>query len=211
MARGLGLGALSAVFGPGAGFGAANSPAAQLADLERDVRVLEGLMAGERLLAYGYTQVLEAQVLKRAAANVVLVAYGYEQSHAAAVQSAITALEGQIAGLATSLPAVRHAAPPSQHPSHPQPFPPPKVAERFAHIHQEAYAIVQLSHVEIFVQSFYFNAIVALSVPELVRTTTQILACKAQQWSLYQDLLSHGKVMHTVPKSFVRGSATLPR
>ena len=81
----------------------------------------------------------------------------------------------------------------------------------FQHLHHEAFCITQLSKVESYVQAQYFHAIAELVEPSLVTTVTQILGCKAQQWSLFQDLLSHGKVMHTVPVSSVRGSATLPK
>lgn len=206
---GVGIGAAVAVFGPPASAAAASSVAAQLADRERDLRVLEGLESDEQLLQYCYTQVLESKALKPASTNVVLVAFGHEEAHAAAIQSAITTVREQIAGLQMGLPRVRSA--PTKHPKHPPPFPPPQIVKLFEHLHHEPYCITQVSKVQAYVQAQYFHAIAELSEPELVRLATEILGCKAQQWSLLQDLLSHGKVLHTVPSASVRGSATLPK
>jgi hypothetical protein len=139
------------------------------------------------------------------------VAFGHEQAHASAIQAGIDLVRGQIAGLELGLPRARGPVSPSRHPKHPQPFPPPQIVRLFAHLNHEAFCVIQLSKVELFVQSRYFNAVATLGEPELIRTATQILGCKAQQWSLYWNLLSHGKVLATVPSPEVRGSATLPK
>jgi hypothetical protein len=211
LAGGLGIGAVTAAFGPGSTATAAESAGSQLADRQRDLRALEDLASGENLLQYCYTQVLESKALKSASTNVVLVAYGHEQAHAAAIQAAIATVRQQIAGLEMGLPRVRRASPPSSRRNHSEPFPPPQIATLFQHLHHEAFCITQLSRVEAYVQGKYFHAISELSEHELIRLATQILACKAQQWSLYQNLLSHGRVLHTVPHAEVRGSATLPK
>lgn len=204
MSGGLGLGAVSAVFGPGIQpFRSSGSP---LAARQRDQRVLETLMTGELLLQYCYTQVLEAKALKTASTNVVLVAFGHEQSHAQAIQAALKSVKAQIAGLQTS-----QAAPSTNPAQRPHAFPPQQIVQLFQHLHHEAFCIIQLIKVEAYVQGLYFHAVGELSDPGLVLTATEILGCKAQQWSLFQDLLSHGKVMHTVPSPSVRGSATLPK
>jgi hypothetical protein len=210
LAAGLGGGAAGAVLAPGAAAATAQSASSRLADRLRDLRALEYLMSGEQLLQYCYTQVLESKALKTVSTNVVLVAYGHEQSHALAIQAGISTVRDQIAGLQLGLPAQPRRAP-VKRPRHPAPFPPAQIVKLFQHLHHEGYCITQLSKVEAYVQSKYFHAIAELSQPQLIRTATEILACKAQQWSLYQDLLSHGRVMHTVPHAEVRGSATLPK
>ncbi len=210
LAASLGAGAASAALAPGAAAAMAGSASSQLADRQRDLRALEDLMSGELLLQYCYTQVLESKALKTASTNIVLVAYGHEQAHALAIQGAIGTVRGQIAGLQMGLPAQPRVAP-VRHPRHPAPFPPAQITKLFQHLHHEGYCLTQLSKVEAYVQSKYFHAIAELGEPDLIRTATEILACKAQQWSLYQDLLSHGRVMHTVPSAEVRGSATLPK
>jgi hypothetical protein len=204
LAAGVGLGATSAFLGPGVASAAVSRPAS-VADLRRELRALQSLMSTERLLQYCYTTVLESGALRHAAMNVVLLAFGHEQSHAAAVQAAITTVERQIAALGPGVP------PSSTASQHPQPFPPEQIMKLFQHLHHEAFCITQLSKVESYVQAQYFHAIAELVEPSFVTTVTQILGCKAQQWSLFQDLLSHGKVLHTVPVSSVRGSATLPK
>jgi hypothetical protein len=207
LAGGLGVGAAGALLGPAGAAAATTGPSAQLAALRRDLRALEDLAYGEKLLQYCYATVLESGVLKQVAKNVVLVAFGHEQSHDQAVQSAISAVQRQIASLQTTVP----AKPPHHTPAHPVPFPPTQIVNLFQHLHHEPFPITQLIRVEAYVQSKYFHAIATFTDPNLTRTATQILGCKAQQWSLFQDLLSHGKVMHTVPSASVRGSATLPK
>lgn len=202
---GLGVGATSAVFGPGVAAAAVKAPGSGLADLRRDLRALQSLMSGERLLQYCYTSVLESGALGHASMNVVLLAFGHEQSHATAVQAAIATVERQIAALAPGIP------PSSKASQRPEPFPPAQIMKLFQHLHHEAFCVIQLVKVESYVQAQYFHAIAELVEPSFVTTATQILGCKAQQWSLFQDLLSHGKVLHTVPVSSVRGSATLPK
>ena len=211
LAGGAGLGTVTALLGPTARAAAATTPKAQLASHQRDLRALEDLAFGERLLQYCYTAVLESGALKHASNDVVLVAFGHEQSHAQAVQAAIGTVQNQIAGLQTTVPTVSHAQAPSRHPAHPAAFPPQQIVQLFQHLHHEAFCITQLIRVEAYVQSKYFHAIATFTDPGLIRTATEILGCKAQQWSLFQDLLSHGKVMHTVPSASVRGSATLPK
>lgn len=212
LSTGLGIGAVSAVFGPGARASAVHDPASELSARQRDLRVLQGLLDGERLLQYCYGQVLGSKALGPACTDVVLVAYVHEQAHASAIQAAVNAVGAQLAGLEISLPRVRRPAPRrAHHSSEAQPFPPPQIVKLFHSLHKEPYCITQLGRVEAYVQSKYFHAVAELSEPELVRTAAEILACKAQQWSLFQDLLSRGKVMHTVPSAFVRGSATLPK
>lgn len=209
--RGLGVGAAGAVFGAGAAASAATSPSSELAARERDLRVLEDLASGEKLLQYCYVTVLESGALKRASRDVVLVAFGHEQSHAQWIQTGISAVQDQIIRLQMGVPNVAHHPSPSRTPKHPAPFPPPQISALFQHLHHEAFCITQLARVEAYVQSKYFHAVAELGEPDLIRTATQILGCKAQQWSLFQDLLSRGKVMHTVPSPSVRGSATLPK
>lgn len=211
LAGGLAVGAARAVFGAGDAAGAVTSAGSQLADRRRDLGVLEDLQQSERLLQYCFTRVLESGALKHASMDVVLVAFGHEQAHASAIGAGINLVRGQIAGLELGLPTPRPRVGPSRHPTHPKPFPPPQIVSLFAHLNHEAYCVIQLSKVELFVQSRYFNAVATLTEPGLIRTATQILACKAQQWSLYWNLLSHGKVLATVPSPSVRGSATLPK
>lgn len=211
LAGGLGVGAATAVLGAKDAAGAGRSAASQLADRQRDLQVLEDLQNGERLLQYCFTRVLESGALKHASTEVVLVAYGHEQEHASAIQAGIDLVRGQIAGLELGLPVARHPVSPPRHPKHPEPFPPPQIVSLFARLNHEPYCVIQLSKVELFVQSKYFSAVGTLSAPGLVRTAAQILGCKAQQWSLYWNLLSHGKVLATVPSPEVRGSATLPK
>ncbi len=211
LAGGLGVGAATAILGAQQAAAAGQSAASQLAERQRDLRVLEDLQYGERLLQYCFTRVLESGALKHASTDVVLLAYGHEQEHASAIQAGIDLVRGQIAGLELGLPAARHPVSQSRRPKHPEPFPPAQIVSLFAHLNHEPYCVIQLSKVELFVQSKYFNAVGTLSELGLVRTAAQILACKAQQWSLYWNLLSHGKVLATVPSAEVRGSATLPK
>lgn len=208
LAGGLGVGIATALLGPAAKAGATQTPASQLAERQGDLRALEDLASGESLLAYCYTQVLESGALKSATTNVVLLAYGHEQAHAAAIEAAMVAVRDQIAGLDTGLPLARGARRSNGHPAS---NPPAQIVKLFEHLHHEGFCITQLTKVESYVQAKYFHAIAVFGEPELVRTATEILGCKAQQWSLYQDLLSHGKVLHTVPSASVRGSATLPK
>jgi Ferritin-like domain len=200
-ASGAGLGATGALFGPHLAAASAKSASAGLADRRKDLRALESLASAERLLQYCYTAVLESGALKRASMNVVLLAYGHEQAHAAAVQAAIVSVQRQIVALSAGAAQSQAASPP----------PPAQIVKLFKNLHHEAFCITQLSRVEAYVQAQYFHAVSELGEPELVKTATQILGAKAQQWSLFQDLLSHGKVLHTVPVSSVRGSATLPK
>jgi hypothetical protein len=202
---------VGAVLGAGAPASAATSPSSELAARQRDLRVLEDLASGEKLLQYCYVTVLESGALKRVSRDVVLVAFGHEQSHDQAIQTGIKAVQGQIIRLQMGVPAVANHPSSNRAPKHPVPFPPTQIAALFEHLHHEAFCITQLGRVESYVQSKYFHAVAELGEPDLIRTATQILGAKAQQWSLFQDLLSHGKVMHTVPSASVRGSATLPK
>lgn len=205
LASGAGLGATSAVFGTGVVAAAAKSAGSSLVEHRRDLRALESLMSAERLLQYCYTAVLESGALKHDSMNIVLLAYGHEQAHAAALQAAILSVQRQIAAFQPG------ATPSSGQSQAAAPSPPAQIVKLFQNLHHEAFCITQLSRVEAYVQAQYFHAVAELVESELVATATQILGAKAQQWSLFQDLLSHGRVMHTVPSASVRGSATLPK
>jgi D-serine deaminase-like pyridoxal phosphate-dependent protein len=211
LAGGLGFGVVSAVLAAPADAVARSRAASELADAQRDLQVLEGLMSAEQLIQYCYTQVLESQALKSAANDIVLVALGHAESHAAAIQAGITTVKRRIAGLQLALPPVPGGPARHSRARHPQPNPPPQVVELFKTLRHEGYCVIQLIRIEGYVTSRYFHAVAEVSEPQLVRTVTQILACKGQQWSLFRNLLSHGRVMETVPSATVRGSATLPK
>lgn len=198
LTTGLGAAAMVAMT-TGTGDAAAAASGPTLAARERDAKVLERLLEAERLLDFAYTRVLDSRVLRPDANDVVLLAYGYQQDHAAA-------LRGHLRALQAGLPA--RAAPRPASGKQP-PFPPPKVASLFQTLRKETFAVMALMEVSSFVMAKYFNGVAALAEPDLIRTVTQILACKAQQWSLLQDMYSHGGVIRTVPTAFVRGSASL--
>jgi hypothetical protein len=188
----MGLLAASAGATAGSADAAGGVPAQPQADLQSDVRVLETLLHGERVLQYAYGRAFQVWRFKPATVNLLRLMLAHEREHE-------KWLEGQIASLGGGGSAAGRSG---------GPFPPPAVSALFENINGQR-TVTALIKVEELIQGSYFHAVRELKSPELARSLAQILACEAQHSMMLTDVLDHGDLPELVPLAFVRGIGDL--
>lgn len=189
----------------GVGLTASSAQATTIASVARgtiaaarhDLNILDQLLDAEHVLNYVYEQVLNSGRLKRAALDVTLLAFAYEQEHVSALEKHAEQLRGIFP---------KKVNPPRKHP---RPFPPERIKNLFQDLKTESDWLGVLVEVKNLLEYNYFSAASNLTDPALIRLAAQILANEAQLWTMLLDLLHKGDPTQAIPHPFVRGSQQL--
>lgn len=196
VAGGLGAAGAVAVNLPDPAQGAPGVPA-DAATRQHDLRVVEGLLAIERIQDYAYHRVLQSWSLNASTRNVLELVLGHESEHAAVLQMQAAALSS---GLSPSAQAAARSGGSSEMSN---------VQSQLRDAQTPRDAIRVLTKVESLSEGSYFNAVGEVQSSHLSLILAQILASEAQHWSLLLNVLTEGAMPQVVPDAFVRGVAEL--
>ena len=175
----------------GAAQAAGGVPAEDQADRQHDIRLLQSLLHGERVLEYAYRRALEVWHFKPATADLLRLMRSHERQHARWLEAEIAALGGSASTGAGG-----------------GPFPPPDVAALFQNVNG-ARTITALISVEALIQADYFHSVGEVKSPELARSVAQILASEAQHSMMLTDVLDHGDLPDILSQAYIRGIGDL--
>jgi hypothetical protein len=175
---------------------AVNSPRAlaAVAPAQSDAAVLARTLQIEQLVLIAYRQAVGSGALGPTAIGPLRALLSQELEH-------VATLEHGLRGLGASVPA-----------------PPAVASAQAALVRHHVFASLTrlrtqheclrlLIDVESLAEGAYFSAISKLSDPGLLRTSTEIMGCEAQHWTLLSALQHHGNVDRAVPYPFVQGSS----
>jgi hypothetical protein len=179
--------ALSAVHAPGA--------RAALAPGQGDAAVLARTLQIEQLVSIAYRRVLGSGALGPTVAGPLRGFLSQELEHVAALEQGLRGLGASVPASPASV-ASAQAALVRHH-----------VSASLTRLQTQHQCLRLLIDVESLAEGAYFSAISKLSDPSLLRTSTEIMGCEAQHWTVLSSLQHHGKVDRAVPYPFVQGSS----
>jgi hypothetical protein len=175
---------------------ALNSPRAlaAVAPAQSDAAVLARTLQIEQLVLIAYRQAVGSGALGPTVIGPLRALLSQELEH-------VATLEHGLRGLGASVPA-----------------PPAVASAQAALVRHHVFASLTrlrtqheclrlLIDVESLAEGAYFSAISKLSDPGLLRTSTEIMGCEAQHWTLLSALQHRGNVDRAVPYPFVQGSS----
>ncbi len=161
-----------------------------------DAELLIPLIGTELLAAFGYQQVLNAQLLSARGDRLAQRVLDQEQEH-------IATLAGELARRGGTPP-----APISSVSEADKVLSAMQVPESLASLHSAHDAILLLSRFELMLEGAYISAIKNFHSPRLLRLGGQIIANEAQHGTMLSELLHPGDVEKAVPSSNVLGVGT---
>lgn len=180
--------------------GAAGSLVAGAADAlaappESESQALAHALKIEQLVVIAYRQVLATSLLRANVRDQLQVVLGQELEHVNVLERELEKLGQPHAPAYPSIPAAQAAL--GRHHIH----------RSLTHFRNQHDCLRLLIDVESLAEGAYFAAIAHLSDPALIRTSTEIMGCEAQHWSVLSSLQHHGDVTQSVPYPFVEGSS----
>jgi len=168
---------------------------AALAPARSDAAVLARTLQIEQLVSIAYSRVLGSRALGPAVIGPLRTLLSQELEHVATLEQGLT-------GLGASVP-----APPGSVASAQAALVRHHVSASLTRLDTQHECLRLLIDVESLAEGAYFSAISKLSDPGLVRTSTEIMGCEAQHWTVLSALQHHGNVDRAVPYPFVQGSS----
>ena len=176
---------------------AVNSPRAlaAVAPAQSDAAVLARTLQIEQLVSIAYRQAIGSGALGPTVIGPLRALLSQELEHVATLEHGLRGLGASVpappAGVASAQAAlVRH-----------------HVFASLTRLRTQHECLRLLIDVESLAEGAYFSAISKLSDPGLLRTSTEIMGCEAQHWTLLSALQHHGNVDRAVPYPFVQGSS----
>lgn len=161
-----------------------------------DAELLIPLIGTEVLAAFGYQQVLNAQLLSARGDRLAQRILDQEQEHIATLTRELTRRGGTPPAPIASVGEADKVLSANQ------------VPESLANLHSAHDAILLLSRFELMLEGTYINAIKKFHSPRLLRLSGQIIANEAQHGTMLSELLHPGDVEKAVPSQNVLGVGT---
>jgi hypothetical protein len=158
-----------------------------------DADVLRRTLQIERVVVIAYRQAIASDALAVPVARQLEQILGQEHEHVAILEAALRSLGEPPPPPPTDLPAAQRLLT-SHH-----------VNVSLLQLRTQDQCLRLLVNVETLAEEAYFTAVGQLSDAALLRTSTQIMGCEAQHWTVLSTVKHHGDVMMTVPYPFVGG------
>jgi hypothetical protein len=158
-----------------------------------DADVLRRTLQIERVVVIAYRQAIASGTLTPAIAGRLEQILGQEHEHMAI-------LEGALRSLGEPPP-----APPRDLATAQRLLTSRHVDASLIALHTQEECLRLLVDVETLAEEAYFVAVGELSDAALLRTSTQIMGCEAQHWTVLSSARHHGDVKISVPYPFVGG------
>ena len=158
-----------------------------------DADVVRRTLQIERVVVIAYRQAIASGALAPPVAGQLEQILGQEHEH-------VGILEAALRSLGEPPP-----APPSDLPTAQRLLTSHHVNASLLQLRTQDQCLRLLVNVETLAEEAYFTAVGQLSDAALLRTSTQIMGCEAQHWTVLSTVKHHGDVMTTVPYPFVGG------
>jgi hypothetical protein len=174
--------------------GLIRSPAARAASAPpTDADVLRRTLQIERVVVVAYRRAIASGALTPPLARQLEQILGQEQQHVAILQAALRSLGEPPPAPPRDLAAAQRVL--TAH----------HVDASLIALHNQDQCLRLLVDVETLAEEAYFVAVGQLSDAALLRTSTQIMGCEAQHWTVLSSARHHGDVKISVPYPFVGG------